>query len=188
MAQTVRYSPGDGNVVAGNVLGAALHGSGTNWLVLFSGAAADPPPAQTISYQIPQQETIHLICGLTPNTPYSIGASITAGQSTIQIVPGGTWISSRSGVLRFKNGADGQLMAEPETERARLALRPRLFSSSLGLVLSGDPRKQYVIQTSTNLVDWTPLGTNQPFDGSWFFSDPRVAESPAKFYRAMAVP
>lgn len=41
------------------------------------------------------------------------------------------------------------------------------------------------IQYSTNLINWTPLCTNQVINGSIDFVDPDAANNPSRFYRAM---
>jgi hypothetical protein len=38
--------------------------------------------------------------------------------------------------------------------------------------------------TSANLIDWTPLFTNQLVGGSWTFTDSNAPAFPRRFYRA----
>jgi hypothetical protein len=45
----------------------------------------------------------------------------------------------------------------------------------------------YVIQSSSNLVDWAPLVTNTATGGSWFFSEP-CEPAGARFYRVGRLP
>jgi hypothetical protein len=41
----------------------------------------------------------------------------------------------------------------------------------------------YVIQASTNLVDWFTVETNSPFTGNLIFSDPDATHFHQRFYR-----
>ena len=41
------------------------------------------------------------------------------------------------------------------------------------------------IECSSNLLHWTPLGTNRVTDGAIHFVDPDAAEMPQRFYRAV---
>jgi uncharacterized repeat protein (TIGR01451 family) len=55
------------------------------------------------------------------------------------------------------------------------------------LVLSGQPGLLYVIDGSTNLLDWVPLTTNKPVGGQLIFNDTNTAANPIRFYRAREV-
>ena len=57
------------------------------------------------------------------------------------------------------------------------------------LRLAGEPARRYALDASTNLTGWTALKTNTAgTDGTVIMDDPSAASSPAKFYRARAVP
>ena len=47
----------------------------------------------------------------------------------------------------------------------------------------GSPGSNYVLQVSTNLVDWTPMVTNQAATNEIIFIDPQSSNFPARFYR-----
>jgi hypothetical protein len=51
--------------------------------------------------------------------------------------------------------------------------------------VSGVPGLQYIVQASTNLVNWVTLGTNTP---PFEFFDPSSANLPKCFYRAVYTP
>jgi hypothetical protein len=55
------------------------------------------------------------------------------------------------------------------------------------LSLSGPPGKYALLQSTTNLVDWVNIQTNQPFSGEFQFADPG-ATGARKFYRTVIVP
>jgi len=47
----------------------------------------------------------------------------------------------------------------------------------------GSPGSNYVLQVSTNLVDWTPMVTNLATTNDIIFIDPQSSNFPARFYR-----
>jgi len=51
------------------------------------------------------------------------------------------------------------------------------------MLFHGDPGSNYEIQTSTNLVDWFPLGTPLPTHGQFRFVDANAANFDIRFYR-----
>jgi hypothetical protein len=46
----------------------------------------------------------------------------------------------------------------------------------------------YIVQGSTNLVDWTPLATTSPTNGVIVFSDADAGNFPKRYYRTMLTP
>ena len=53
------------------------------------------------------------------------------------------------------------------------------------LQLTGASNYNYLVQSSTNLVNWSPMAYVPNTNGTvWFFDDP-VTNSPARFYRAV---
>jgi hypothetical protein len=59
----------------------------------------------------------------------------------------------------------------------------------LQLTLLGQAGQTYVIQTSTNLVNWTSVYTNAAsFDGSSFIYTDTSTNAPLRFYRAIHAP
>ncbi|HSU54496.1 MAG TPA: hypothetical protein VLT36_10580 [Candidatus Dormibacteraeota bacterium] len=63
--------------------------------------------------------------------------------------------------------------------------RPTFSGGQARLSVSGVPGWDYIVQASSDLLNWTPLSTNtSPFS----FTDPQPASAPQKFYRAVAGP
>ena len=53
------------------------------------------------------------------------------------------------------------------------------------LKLTATPGYNYLVQSSTNLVDWLPMALLMNTNGSVLFADPAVTNSLARFYRAV---
>ena len=52
----------------------------------------------------------------------------------------------------------------------------------------GETGSASLIEASTNLVNWDPLLTNTPFNGSLIFVDPQTTQFPQRFYRVTIFP
>jgi hypothetical protein len=61
-----------------------------------------------------------------------------------------------------------------------------LAGGQFQLLVTGSPAQQYLIETSTNLADWSALATVTNTTGSVIFSDPSPS-GPVRFYRAKVV-
>jgi uncharacterized delta-60 repeat protein len=53
-----------------------------------------------------------------------------------------------------------------------------------GFKISGPSDRSICVETSTNLIHWTPIWTNTSDSNSMIFSDPQPATAPCLFYRA----
>jgi hypothetical protein len=75
-------------------------------------------------------------------------------------------------------------------------LLPRLRADSFGSAVAGNGQAQvqfsgidgcsYVVQESSNLVNWVNIGTNSPVDGVFSFND--MAGLSVRFYRSVLLP
>ncbi|MGD0744878.1 MAG: hypothetical protein ABSA45_06955 [Verrucomicrobiota bacterium] len=62
-------------------------------------------------------------------------------------------------------------------------------SGQVQFTLSGAAGRTYVVQASTNLVDWAPICTNvAPISGLLQFVDPKATNYPSRFYRTVTGP
>ena len=83
---------------------------------------------------------------------------------------------------RFAYGASAQLSVQ-------CAQGSRSFvSNHFGFYLSGMPGQDVVIETSTNLLNWTPMLTNTLLTGYYYYDDPQSATAPCRFYRVRRTP
>ena len=59
-----------------------------------------------------------------------------------------------------------------------------LRTNGFGFNLAGVGGQNVVVESSTNLVNWTALATNTLGNGPFYFSDPASGNFPQRFYRA----
>ncbi len=64
---------------------------------------------------------------------------------------------------------------------------PLMVGGAFRMQVSGTPSEPWVVQNSTNLVDWISIFTNQA-GGTVEFEDTNSADSPFRFYRAFLIP
>jgi ABC-type taurine transport system ATPase subunit len=64
----------------------------------------------------------------------------------------------------------------------------RFSDGTLFIDLAGQTNQQYVIQTSTNLLNWQNLSTNIAFGGSLRVTGIGVGNTGTLYYRAIASP
>ena len=60
-----------------------------------------------------------------------------------------------------------------------------LPSGGVHLLFAGSLGGGYILQTSTNLLDWSGLRTNEPFAGIFEFVETNIAQTPYRFYRVV---
>ena len=60
---------------------------------------------------------------------------------------------------------------------------PIVTNGYFQVMLLGEPGLAYVIEASSDLRDWSPIGTVESPDGVLRFSDPAIAGSAQRFYR-----
>ena len=59
--------------------------------------------------------------------------------------------------------------------------------SQAQLVLSGPAGQRQVLQTSSNLVDWVSVATNNSGTNLYYFNEPNPSQFPDRFYRALVL-
>jgi hypothetical protein len=102
---------------------------------------------------------------------------------TIKAHPGSTGDAMLNGMQISSAAAVGQV----QIQRAQVVVVP---SGSAGsptqLKVRGAPSRVYVMQASTNLIDWVTIGLGATdTDGNVGFTDPNAAIQPLRFYRAV---
>jgi len=118
---------------------------------------------------------------IVSGTP-SAGAPWSEGIGIVTVTDGRLSVSSAAGAANNKICfIDISSLAAP--------LPPQLLSTTLGssgnlqFNLSGSAGRSYVIEASTNLVNWSPLTTNSPASNLLQFIDGTSTNYPSRFYR-----
>ncbi len=98
-----------------------------------------------------------------------------------------------SGTYQFFSTMNDQA-CEALSSQLLTLLRPDSTSSvsqtggAVQVQFSGADGFAYAVQTSSNLLDWTTVSTNYPFNGSFNFTDALPPGSPRHFYRSILQP
>lgn|GEM_PF-863183 len=92
-------------------------------------------------------------------------------------------VSQAGAGARFELLAKLQMLSRPVLAASLAAMNEGQFQFSL----AGEPGKDYVLQWSSNLVDWTAWTTNQT-DAQGLIQVVDQANAPQKYYRVMVVP
>jgi hypothetical protein len=98
----------------------------------------------------------------------------------------------------LKNGTPGQRLTASETyalafefgppETPQLA-HPACVAGQFSARLSGEPLQDYLIRSSTDLVNWAPVVTNTTsIQGTFDWTDPVSGPPDQRFYRAIRLP
>jgi Zn-dependent metalloprotease/Tol biopolymer transport system component len=102
----------------------------------------------------------------------------------------------RAGFHRYHLRAYDDRGASTLSSPLRIAIKPsqtngvftasgtKRFELALGTTNTGSYRLEY----STNLVNWTPLGSTESLSNAVYFSDTGVTNHPRRFYRAVKLP
>ena len=87
------------------------------------------------------------------------------------------------------NNNTGSLTATVQGVQSFTVSEPTVQTNgAFRLTLSGQAGQTYVIQGSTNLLNWVPLATNTPSTGTFKFIDTNSPSFTQRFYRAVFVP
>ena len=98
-----------------------------------------------------------------------------------------------SGVAQLQSSMDDEA-SEAIPSQLLTLLRPDSIGSvsqaggTLQVQFSGSDGYAYVVQTSSNLLNWTAVSTNYPANGVFTFEDTPSPASPRRFYRSMMLP
>jgi hypothetical protein len=145
--------------------------------------ASNSPQAEMIATNIAQ------VRAAQPNGNfYTVGDILLAPELT----ENSPWLNTTS-VNQMEFGiSDAVYEAIPA--QLLLLLRPdsigtlSLTNGVVSLQFSGSDAYRYELQESTDLVNWIPISTNSPVQGSFNVSLPSVPNSPETFYRSVLLP
>jgi hypothetical protein len=161
----------------------------TDWINTVPGTSALAPPTIT-----PNGGAFNPSVSVTLQPPdgtaaiyYTVDGSLPTPSSLLYT---GAFVVTNSASIAasaFEANFDNSIAA-----RAVFVFQPLYFTSSefdtnnvFQLELSGVAGNNYVLQTSTNLIDWTPLATNMATTNLFYLTDPGASNYPRRFYRVL---
>ena len=102
---------------------------------------------------------------------------------TIMAHPGSSGYALLNGMQISSAAGAGQVQTQAAQIKAVVHQFPPARRSGAG---PGCPSRVYVIQASTNLIDWVTIGLGlTDTDGNVEFTDPNAANQPLRFYRVV---
>ncbi|HWD19710.1 MAG TPA: choice-of-anchor tandem repeat GloVer-containing protein [Verrucomicrobiae bacterium] len=172
------------SVVASNLVSQATFSAS---LALASAVAIQTQPVSTT---VPAGSTVQLSVAATGgplpayfwkfNGANALGNGNTLSIPNFQAANEGTYSVIVSNILGAVPSSEALVLLDTLRFRA-----PQFSGGIFQLHLSGVAGRNYAIQTSTNLSQWTPLATNTAVHGFMDYSDTNGGAQPALFYRAV---
>jgi len=111
-----------------------------------------------------------------------VGYAAHTGQFTATQLPplpfGSTW------KIEYNSAAVTLRVVPPQIITAPVILANGHFQ----MIYNGPAASAAIFQGSTNLIDWIPLMTNSPFNGSFLFDDSLASNYTNRFYQLLFVP
>ena len=123
----------------------------------------------------------------------AFGAATTVNSRIYAIVPEANGRTLIAGAFTAMNGVPANYLAELDADGGlivplKLELVPSVTPSSFNMIIPGGDNLFFVIETSTNLLQWSPVYTNLPPAGRSRYTELRVKEDRVRFYRLNPFP
>jgi autotransporter-associated beta strand protein len=161
------------------------------WINSLGGTPALPPPTLA-----PSGGTFAGSVSVTAQDPatnpttlyYTLDGTLPTTNSTLYTGP---ILVTNSATLNINAWAPGYVNSV--VDAAQFAILPAFyFNSSLGfsngmfqMSFTGTVGSNYVLQVSTNLLQWTPLNTNLAVTNQFILQDPLATNFPSRYYRVL---
>ena len=97
-------------VTTGAAVGTLLASSGGNNAVLFNTGGAGSTIAGNIAYSVPAVATTHVITELPARSGYTVSVAVASGKHMVNVMPGGSLMTSAKGVLTFNLAGNGAVV------------------------------------------------------------------------------
>ena len=138
-------------------------------------------PAQTLTYALlpgaPSGASVNPVTGIFTWRP-PVASAGTSNNIIVTVTDNGS--PNLSATNSFSVSVNP--VAQPTTSAASYA------NGQFSLTVNGDTGPDYIIQTSTNLVNWQSLLTNSSPAVPFVFTDTNAAAAPVQFYRVLLGP
>jgi mono/diheme cytochrome c family protein len=161
----------------------------TDWINTLPGTQTLAPPAITPSGG-PFNPSVRVTLQAPDGTAaiyYTLDGSLPTPGSLLYSGPFVLTNSASIAAAAYEANFDNSIAA-----RSAFVFQPLYFTSSgfvsnnvFQLGFSGIAGSNYVLQTSTNLLDWTPLTTNTATTNLFYLTDPAAGNYPRRFYRVL---
>ena len=166
----------------------------TNGLIAASGKATDNVAVRAVYCSLNASAWSAAVLA-TNSSHWSATLTLTPGTNVLRayaLDTSGNRSPTNSITFEFQVAAQPQVVAQVSAAHAEAQTAPALLqavaapaSGQFALALTGTPGASYVLQVSTDLLNWSALATNQsPFT----FVDPDAAHYSKRFYRALSLP
>jgi hypothetical protein len=123
------------------------------------------------------------------------GATIDSSSGVVNWRPAATQAATTNlFTVQVQNGASPALSAtrsffvQVNQLVVPTAISPVLTNGVFGFQINGGLGPDYLIETSTNLVDWLTVQTNTPTSLPFYWTAPLADPAPARFYRVRLSP
>ncbi|HEX9047604.1 MAG TPA: HYR domain-containing protein [Verrucomicrobiae bacterium] len=175
---------------AGQVVGAASYV--TNGSVTKYDAILLTPPvlSLTVSSNITVTATSSNGAVVVYNTVANGGCSapnIVSTKASGSIFPIGITIVTNIATDVCGDTTNGTFTVTVRPLPTPMSLTPSIATNGFGLTISGVASQSYVVQGSSNLINWVPLRTNILLGSSTNWMDYGALTSPARFYRTVTL-
>ena len=164
-----------------------------SWINSLAGTPAEAPPvinpsggtflgSISVSLQAPDTNAIlyYTLDGTLPTT----NSLLYSGPF---LLSGTTVVSANA----FETNFDTSVAATAQfILQTNMVLSAPLFlnGGAFQLQFTAATGQSYVLQASTNLLNWVPVSTNTPASSPFFWVDPGASNYPARFYRVIQLP
>ena len=161
----------------------------SNWIYSLPGTPALPPPTITPNGGGFNQTVTVTMQGSDPNAKiyYTTDGTLPTSNSSLYSAP----LVLTSNVLLTANEFETNY-ANSVAASAKFIIQPLAFSSAINfsnhifqMQLFGTTGNNYVLETTTNFIIWTPISTNPGLTNPLYLADPAASNFPRRFYRVL---
>ena len=166
----------------------------TNGIIVADGRATDNAAVQAVYYSLNGSAWSAAVLA-TNSSQWSATLILTPGTNTVlayALDTSGNASTTHSVTFEYQTAAQPQIVAQASAALAEEQTAPAILEAlaapangQFALSITGTAGQTYVLQVSTDLLNWSSVATNQsPFT----FVDTDAAKYPQRFYRSISLP